>query len=181
MQNVCRFLRRLFGVNQQKGKERADKIWARRFSWCIFKSINDSSGTGRLGEQMRCGGKARSAELLKECCAALWWLRGQSTPAPTLAKPQHQNGAQSTEQPLGKDKIRACDVSSPRELPKEPPSLTGLLSPCYPGFSLCLSMASEGFLHCFYVPFAASQTNRALGPLLLPAHLAGGSIGTCCC
>lgn len=103
-------------------------------------------------------------------------------PASSLAKPQHQYVAQSTEQPLEKDKTRACDTSSPRddsrELPQEPLSCTGLLPPCCPGFSLCLNMAWEVF--CIVFMFSLlPQRNRALGALPLSPHLAGGSIGTC--
>lgn len=140
------------------------------FSWQVFNSINNSSATGRVGEQMRCGGKARSAELLEGvlCCAL-------------MAKPQHQYVAQSTEQPLEKDEIRASDVSSPRddsrELPQDPLSCPGLLPPCCPGFSLHLSMRFVCIIFMF-----------TLLPLRETGHLhlcfshhtwLGGSIGTC--
>lgn len=69
-------------------------------------------------------------------------------------------------------------MSSPRDdsrdLPQEPLSCPGLLPPCCPGFSLGFSMGCEVCLHRFYVLFAASQRNRALGPLLLSPQLAGG-------
>lgn len=126
-------------------------------------------------------GKARSAGLLEGvlCCTVMAERAEQSssqtgkTTAPICG----------TEQPLEKDEIRSCGVSSPRddsrELLEEPLSCAGLLPPCCPGFSPCPSMGWEVFLHCPYVHFAASQRNRTLGPLLLSPHLAGGSVGTC--
>lgn len=124
---------------------------------------------------MRCVGKARSAELLEGvmCCTVMAERAEQSSSQTGKATAPICD----TEQPLEKDEIRSCGLPSPRddsrELPEEPLPCAGLLPPCYHGFSSCLSMGWEVFLHRLYVHFAASQRNRALGPLLLSPHPAG--------